>query len=197
MAEQRQQESIELDGLPLEVLIAAEGRRQSYDQMMWQVPGLSLTAQSFLLTIALGSSSTPVARFASGLLAFIAALATIQLLLKQRYAELEWSLWLDRATEGTVFTRIWGRRASKAYAWHGSDHRWERSVADQMRWARERRPPGRKLESAAIRAFSPIAIPARARMAVRSSVNVWTLTLTIFALADLIAAGYGVHGLLC
>jgi hypothetical protein len=39
------------------LLQAAEDKRRGLDQMMWQVPALSLTAQSFLLTIALGDMS--------------------------------------------------------------------------------------------------------------------------------------------
>ena len=41
-------------------LLAA--RRTSYDEMMWQAPALSLTAQAFLFTIALGPGSTTAAR---------------------------------------------------------------------------------------------------------------------------------------
>ena len=48
-------------------------RRASYDTMMWQAPMLSLTAQAFLFTIALGPGSSRVARVLASLLSFISA----------------------------------------------------------------------------------------------------------------------------
>lgn len=71
-------------------------RRLGYDSMMWQAPVLSLTAQAFLLTIALAPDSTRPARFISALLAFFAALASIQLMAKHRYFERADSEWLKR-----------------------------------------------------------------------------------------------------
>jgi hypothetical protein len=62
-------------------------RRQAYDQLLWQTPVLSLTAQAFLLTIALGPDSSPAARFMSAALSLITALASIQLMAKHRYYE--------------------------------------------------------------------------------------------------------------
>src|SRR4051794_38552756 len=53
----------------------AEGRRQVFEQMMWQVPALGLTAQAFLLTIALDPGSTPLARGIAAPPGFVAALA--------------------------------------------------------------------------------------------------------------------------
>ena len=185
-----------MDGFPLEVVIAAEGRRQSYDQMMWQVPGLSLAAQSFLLTIALGANSTPVARLVSGLLAFMAAVATVQLLLKQRYGELQWSMWLERAARGTTFMRMWGHRASKEYAWDHQGHLWDRPAKDQEQIAKANRAPKPSWESPVTGPAKATGRGARRLLAAHSSVNVWTLTLGIFALADLIAAVYGAATLL-
>jgi len=63
------------------------GRRQAYDQLLWQTPVLSLTAQAFLLTIALGPGSSYAARFMSASLSLIAALASIILMCKHRYYE--------------------------------------------------------------------------------------------------------------
>jgi len=61
-------------------------RRHHYDAMLWQTPAISLTAQAFLLTIALGNGD-PVSRLIASLLAFLAALASAQLLAKHRYFE--------------------------------------------------------------------------------------------------------------
>lgn len=69
-------------------------RRQNFDSMLWQVPALSLTAQAFLLVIALGSGSGHLARIATGLLSALTALMSAQLLLRQRLHEEADSRWL-------------------------------------------------------------------------------------------------------
>ena len=65
------------------------GRRVTHDQLLWQTPVLSLTAQAFLLTIALGSETSFWARLMSASLSFITALASMHLMLKHRYFELQ------------------------------------------------------------------------------------------------------------
>ncbi len=56
------------------------------DAKLWQVPGLSLTAQAFLLTIALGSQSyTDGERLASAALGLAVALASMHLMARHRY----------------------------------------------------------------------------------------------------------------
>lgn len=70
-------------------------RRLGYDQMMWQTPALSLTAQAFLFTIALDSASSRVARIVSMVLAMAAAGASIQLMAKHRRMEEHDSKWLE------------------------------------------------------------------------------------------------------
>lgn len=71
-------------------------RRQSYDAMLWQTPVLSLTAQAFLLTIALGADTCPPARFLAALLSLFTALGSIQLLAKHRYGERQDSEFLTK-----------------------------------------------------------------------------------------------------
>ncbi len=71
-------------------------RRMQYDGMMWQVPALSLTAQAFLLTIAVGPDSSPVARVVSGLLSAVIALISVQLMTKHRRHESVDSRWLEK-----------------------------------------------------------------------------------------------------
>lgn len=66
---------------------ALAARRTAYDTLMWQVPALSLSGQAFLFTIALGPGSSPAARLASALLAFILAVISMQLMSKHRYHE--------------------------------------------------------------------------------------------------------------
>ena len=56
------------------------------DSKLWQVPGLSLTAQAFLLTIALGSrNDSPGERLAAAFLGLVVAIASIQLMARHRY----------------------------------------------------------------------------------------------------------------
>ena len=56
----------------------------SYTSLLWQVPALGLTAQSFLLTIALTSSSSVTARLIASVLGIAIAAASWQLMHDQR-----------------------------------------------------------------------------------------------------------------
>ena len=62
-------------------------RRTAFDTLMWQVPTLGLAAQAFLLTIAYGPNTSPVARCVSGALAAVVATVAIQTMLKHRANE--------------------------------------------------------------------------------------------------------------
>jgi len=61
-----------------------EERRQAIDQMIWQVPRLSVAAQAFLYVVALNSDVSDLVRMLAATIAFIAAVAAVQLLLKRR-----------------------------------------------------------------------------------------------------------------
>lgn len=54
------------------------------DALMWQSPAMALTAQAFLITIALGHDTAPVARFLSAALGVVVTVMSIQLMLKHR-----------------------------------------------------------------------------------------------------------------
>lgn len=56
----------------------------SYATMVWQVPALSLTAQSFLLTIALSQGNSDGAKYISAVLSIGIAFASFQLMHDQR-----------------------------------------------------------------------------------------------------------------
>ncbi len=62
-------------------------RRTAYDSMMWQSPGLGLTAQAFLMTIALAPDTRIVARLLASVLGCVVALLSIQLMSKHRFLE--------------------------------------------------------------------------------------------------------------
>jgi hypothetical protein len=56
----------------------------SYTTLLWQVPALSLTAQSFLLTIALNSTTTNFSRILLAALSMIIVIASYSLMHEQR-----------------------------------------------------------------------------------------------------------------
>ena len=61
-------------------------RRNQQDSMLWQAPALALTAQAFLLTIALGGSAVSVfARALAAGLGLVVACMSMQLMAKHRH----------------------------------------------------------------------------------------------------------------
>jgi hypothetical protein len=75
---------------------AISARRISYDQMMWQVPALSLTAQSFLVAIAVNTGLGSAVRVLALFLAMISGALTMQLMAKQRFHEQVDTLYLRK-----------------------------------------------------------------------------------------------------
>jgi colanic acid biosynthesis protein WcaH len=69
-------------------------RRNSHDTLLWQTPVLSLTAQAFLFTIALGSQTSSWARIASAILALVAAITSVHLFDRHRSFEIAGTKWL-------------------------------------------------------------------------------------------------------
>jgi hypothetical protein len=66
-------------------LLSAYGTQfGSYTTLLWQVPALSLTAQSFLMTIALSSGNTGLSRVIASLLSAVVAWASFALMHDQR-----------------------------------------------------------------------------------------------------------------
>jgi hypothetical protein len=64
-----------------EALTARVGDR---DALLWQSPALGMTAQAFLLVIALGHDSSPAARCLAALLGIVVTFMSVQLMLKHR-----------------------------------------------------------------------------------------------------------------
>jgi hypothetical protein len=89
-------------------------RRMQYDAMMWQVPALSLTAQAFLLTIALGSDSRTAARVISGCLSAVIALISVQLMSKHRRHEEVDSRWLEKFEQDHGLELVHARPVERA-----------------------------------------------------------------------------------
>jgi hypothetical protein len=70
-------------------------RRIQWDQLLWQVPVLSLTAQAFLFTIALGGGSSQTARVIAAILSLVMTVLSIHLMTRHRQAEITDADWLE------------------------------------------------------------------------------------------------------
>jgi len=95
--------------------------RVATDGMLWQTPVLSLTAQAFLFSIALGPAVAPGARFVAACLALLASVAPIQLMAKHRYFEGRASHMLEEyeaASKDDGFRIVHGRPCDPNMAWY-------------------------------------------------------------------------------
>lgn len=91
-------------------------RRQAFDTMMWQVPALSLTAQSFLLSIAYSEQSTRLAAALTGALSAVVAVMSIQLLLRHRQNELTDSVTLNNIERAHGWQEMFASGEQRAIA---------------------------------------------------------------------------------
>ena len=73
---------------------AVAARRTAWDTLLWQVPVLSLTAQPFLFTIALGGAD-PWGRMIAAFLSLDISIISIMLMGRHRQAELHDAHWLE------------------------------------------------------------------------------------------------------
>lgn len=83
-------------------------RRLQYENLLWQVPTISLTAQAFLFSIAMGAGNDPVAKVASSLLALIVSIISIMLMASHRLAERKDAKWLERFEQEELRAGPWG-----------------------------------------------------------------------------------------
>jgi hypothetical protein len=88
-------ESSATEAAKLAAYAAVAARRTQWDSLLWQVPVLSLTAQAFLFTIALGGGDA-WARIISSLLSLNIAVISIMLMGRHRQGELNDAHWLER-----------------------------------------------------------------------------------------------------
>jgi colanic acid biosynthesis protein WcaH len=66
---------------------ALNNRRNSFNQLLWQAPALSLTAQAFLFATAFSKDTSPDHQLSAAILGFATALASVLLLIKHRVGE--------------------------------------------------------------------------------------------------------------
>lgn len=74
---------------------AVAARRLQWDNLLWQVPVLSLTAQAFLFSISLGSGTSRLARGIAATLSVVSSLLSIHLMARHRQAEISDAHWLE------------------------------------------------------------------------------------------------------
>jgi hypothetical protein len=77
---------------------AVAARRTAWDTLLWQVPVLSLTAQAFLFTIALGGADA-WGRMIAAFLSLDISVISIMLMGRHRQAELHDAHWLEAFEE--------------------------------------------------------------------------------------------------
>jgi hypothetical protein len=78
-----------------ETYAVVAARRTQWDQLLWQVPVLTLTAQAFLFSIALSHDATKSARVIACLLSLVMTCLSLHLMIKHRQAEVADSQWLE------------------------------------------------------------------------------------------------------
>jgi hypothetical protein len=96
-------------------------RRLQYENLLWQVPAISLTAQAFLFSISMGAND-PVARIASSLLSLIVSIISIMLMASHRLAGRKDALWLERFEQQELDVGAWGA--------HGTAFEAQQDIAD-------------------------------------------------------------------
>lgn len=74
---------------------ALNARRDIFNNLVWQTPVISLTAQAFLFTIILSKDGTDLGRIIGSILALISALGSLQLLAKHRFMEVQHAMILQ------------------------------------------------------------------------------------------------------
>jgi hypothetical protein len=94
-------------------------RRQLYDQLMWQIPALSLTGESFLFIISLGAAVSNIARIISSGLGIVVVMSAMHSL--DRLSTFEW---YDAAA---LKLRLDDNRTFKKYPILGAEYRASRA----------------------------------------------------------------------
>lgn len=89
---------------------AVAARRLGWDNLLWQVPTMSLTGQAFLFTIALGNDSSRAARIISCVLAIVMTVLSMHLMARHRQAAWTDAHWLEEY-ETRHFGTSWHGRA--------------------------------------------------------------------------------------
>ncbi|MFE7800354.1 hypothetical protein [Nocardia sp. NPDC057440] len=87
---------------------AVADRRLQYENLLWQVPAVSLTAQAFLFSVALSQNIDAFPRILAGLLALNVSVISIMLMASHYRAESRDAQWLERFEQQELGAGAWG-----------------------------------------------------------------------------------------
>ncbi|WP_330252953.1 hypothetical protein OG874_44140 [Nocardia sp. NBC_00565] len=87
---------------------AVAERRLQYENLLWQVPAVSLTAQAFLFSVALTQDIDSFPQILAGLLAMTVSVISIMLMASHRRAESRDAQWLERFEQQELGAGAWG-----------------------------------------------------------------------------------------
>ncbi|KAH8917726.1 hypothetical protein BT69DRAFT_641096 [Atractiella rhizophila] len=79
----------------VQIYTVVSDRRSSFDNLLWQVPTMGLTAHAFLFSIALASDTSKAARIISSALSILITFMTLHLFTRQLQAEDADNRWLE------------------------------------------------------------------------------------------------------
>jgi hypothetical protein len=83
------------DDISHEAYAAVAARRAHFDQLLWQVPVISLAGQAFLFSIALSPETARTSKIIASFLAVVMTFLSLHLMVKHRQAEVADSQWLE------------------------------------------------------------------------------------------------------
>ena len=92
----------------------SSAKRLQYENLMWQVPALSLSAQAVLISVTLNSDNSPSSRLITSMLSALVGFISIQLLQKHRYHEVLESKQLEEIEKQYKITNIHGPVTERA-----------------------------------------------------------------------------------
>jgi hypothetical protein len=83
------------DDISRDAYAAVAARRAHFDQLLWQVPVISLAAQAFLFSIALSPETARTSKIIASFLSVVMTFLSLHLMVKHRQAEVADSQWLE------------------------------------------------------------------------------------------------------
>ncbi|MFQ6325668.1 hypothetical protein ACLMAL_05955 [Nocardia sp. CWNU-33] len=86
---------------------AVADRRLQYENLLWQVPAVSMTAQAFLFSVALSQNIEAFPRILAGLLALNVSVISIMLMASHQRAESRDAQWLERFEQQELGAGAW------------------------------------------------------------------------------------------
>ena len=97
---------------------ALNNRRNSFNQLLWQAPALSLTAQAFLFSIVFSKEVRWEDQMIAATLAFVTAVASVQLLAKHRTSEMETAIQAEEMERSACITVLNAKKDARLQPWY-------------------------------------------------------------------------------